>query len=185
FINLAGAPLVEVKAECITPAAQPVSKSRSRRARKTVQPHPKTQITLSQTRFYADGHTGSSENWLIPVCIKGENSKPFCQLLGDPEQVVPGLGCSSGVFPNGNAVGYYRTRYTPENLKKLSQAAMTSLTTAERVALVRDEAALIYSGQEKIGAFLDLVNELSSDQERAVVESFVDPLEFPDAYLVT
>jgi aminopeptidase N len=185
FVNQAGAPLVEVKAECITPSAQPVSKSKSKRSRRTIQPHPKTQITLSQTRFFADGHNGSNETWLIPVCIKGEDSKPFCQLLGDHEQVVPVVGCSSWVFTNGNAVGYYRTRYAPENLKKLSQSAMTSLSTAERVALVRDEAALVYSGQEKIGAFLDLVSGLSSDQERAVVESFLDPLEFIDAYLVT
>ena len=185
FVNQAGAPLVEVKAECVTPPAQTVSKSRSRRARKTVQPHPKTQITLTQTRFFADGHTGSNEVWLIPVCIKGENAKPFCQLLGDHEQIVPVLGCSNWVFTNGNAVGYYRTNYTPENLRKLSQSAMTSLSTAERMALVRDEAALIYSGQAKIGAFLDLVTDLSSDQERAVVESFVDPLEYVDAYLVT
>src|SRR5262249_38070345 len=137
-------------------------------------------------RFFADGHTGSGDsNWLIPVCIKGEDAKPFCQLLGDHEQVVPVLGCSNWVFTNGNAVGYYRTRYAPENLRRLSQSAMTSLSTAERVSLARDEAALIYSGQEKIGGFLDLVTDLSSDQERAVVESFVDPLEFVDAYLVS
>jgi len=186
FVNQAGAPLVEVKAECVTPKAQPVSKGKSRRARRTVQPHPKTQITLSQTRFFGDGHTGSNDGtWLIPVCIKGDNTKPFCQLLGEREQVVPVVGCSNWVFTNGNAVGYYRTRYTPENLKKLSQAAKTSLSTAERVALVRDEAALIYSGQEKIGAFLDLASDLSSDQERAVLQSFVEPLEFVDAYLVT
>ena len=185
FVNQAGAPLVEVKGECVTPSAQSVSKSRSKRARKTVQPHPKTQITLTQTRFFADGHTGSNEVWLIPVCIKGENVKPFCQLLGDHEQVVPVVGCSNWVFTNSNAVGYYRTSYGPENLRKLSQSAMTSLSTAERVALVRDEAALVYAGEEKIGPFLDLVTALSSDQERAIVESFVDPLEYVDAYLVT
>jgi aminopeptidase N len=187
FVNQPGAPLVQVKAACVTPPAQPVSKSKSKRARKLVQPHPKTEITLSQTRFFDDGHTApaNTATWLIPVCIKGENAKPFCQLLGDREQVVPVVGCSNWVFTNGNAVGYYRTQYAADNLKKLSQSAMTSLGTAERIALVRDEAALVRSGQEKIGSFLDLVSDLSSDQERGVVESFIEPLEFVDNYLTT
>lgn len=187
FVNQPGAPLVEVKAACVVPPVQPVSKKKSRRSRKTIQPHPKTEITLSQTRFYGDGQPASTESptWLIPVCIKGENAKPFCQLLGDREQVVPVLGCSNWVFTNGNAVGYYRTLYAPDNLKKLSQSAMTALTTAERMALVRDEAALVRSGQEKVGSFLDLVGDLSSDQERGVVESFVLPLETVDDYLAS
>ncbi|HEY6271462.1 MAG TPA: M1 family metallopeptidase [Terriglobales bacterium] len=187
FVNQPGAPLVQVKAACVVPPAQSVSKKKSKHVRRDVQPHPKTEITLSQTRFFVDGQSGPADGptWLIPVCIKGENAKPFCQLLGDREQVVPVLGCSNWVFANGNAVGYYRTQYTAENLKKLSQSAMTSLGTAERMALVRDEAALVRSGQEKIGSFLDLVSDLSSDQERGVVESFIDPLEFVDEHVAT
>jgi aminopeptidase N len=186
FVNQPGEPLVTVKTACVTPAAQAVSKSKSKRSRRAIQPHPKTEITLSQQRFYSDAHAGAdNQTWLIPVCIKAGDSKPFCQLLGDHQQVVPVVGCSPWVFTNAGAVGYYRTQYGAEDFKKLSAAAMTGLGTAERVSLVEDESALIRSGQEKLGSFLDLVNALSSDQERPVVESFGPPLEFIDDHLTS
>ena len=187
FVNQPGEPLVQVKAACVTPPPQPATKSKRRRFRRPVQAHPKTEITLTQQRFFSDGHSGSSPNspWVIPVCIKAGDNKPFCQLLGERQQVVPVVGCSPWAFTNAGAVGYYRTQYDADDLKKLSAAALAGLSTAERVSLVNDESALIRSGQEKIGSFLDLVSALSSDQERAVVESFVPPLRLIDDHLVT
>jgi aminopeptidase N len=186
FVNQAGEPLVTVKTACVAPAAQAATTRKGKRSRRTTQPHPKTEITLSQQRFLSDAHAGAgNQTWLIPVCIKAGDSKPFCQLLGDHRQVVPVVGCSPWVFTNAGAVGYYRTQYDADDLKKLSAAAMNGLGTAERVSLVEDESALIRTGQEKLGAFLDLVNALSADQERPVVESFGPPLEFIDDHLAS
>jgi aminopeptidase N len=186
FVNQPGEPLVNVKTACTAPAEQPVSKSKGKRSRRSIQPHPKTEITLSQRRFLEGGPAAAgNQTWLIPVCIKAGDSKPFCQLLGDRRQVVPIVGCAPWVFTNAGAVGYYRTQYDPDDFKKLNAAAMTALSTAERISLVQDEAALISTGQEKIGAFLDLVNALSSDAERPVVESFGEPLSFIDDHLAS
>ncbi|HEY6304930.1 MAG TPA: M1 family metallopeptidase [Candidatus Angelobacter sp.] len=182
FVNQPGEPLVTVKTSCITPPA--VTTKKGKHSRRTVQPHPKTEVTLSQERFFSDGHTDkSNKTWLIPVCIKAGDSKPFCQLLADRRQTVPIVGCSPWVFTNAGAVGYYRTQYEADDFKKLGTAALTGLSTAERVSLVQDEAALVRAGQEKVGAFLDLVNALSSDQERLVVESFNFPLQVIDDHL--
>lgn len=184
FVNQPGEPLVTVKAACVTPPAQAVTTRKRRRSRRTIQPHPKTEITLTQQRFFSDGHAAkSNQTWLIPVCIKAGDSKPFCQLLGEHQQAVPVVGCSPWIFTNAGAIGYYRTQYDSDDFKKLSVVVTTGLNTAERVSLVQDEAALVGAGQEKIGAFLDLVSALSSDPERAVVESFGPPLEFIDDYL--
>jgi aminopeptidase N len=179
FINQPGEPLVTVKAECLaTPQATPKKTSRKRRTRR-VQPHPKTEITLAQERFSGDGDPGgSSQPWLIPVCIKTNENKPFCQLLGERRQVVPVVGCSSWVFTNTNAVGYYRTQYDANGLGKLAGVATSSLNTAERMALIDDEWALVVSGQEKIGNFLDLVGALNSVPERAVEERYKNSLEY-------
>lgn len=186
FVNLPGEALVKVKAECITPKAQPVKTRRGRRSRKPVQPHPKIEITLSQQRFFSDGSADpSNQLWLIPVCIKTDDSKPFCQLIGEKQQVVPVVGCSNWVFTNANAVGYYRTQYDDEILKKLNGVLMTGLTTADRMSLLNDELALVQAGKEKIGSMLDLVGALNSDQERAVVDSYSPALDLVDEYLVT
>jgi len=177
-----------VKTECVTPRAQTTTTTgrKKRRYRTTVKPHPKTEITLAQQRFFVDGGTDSSNQlWLIPVCIKTDDNKPFCQLLGDRQQIVPVVSCSNWVFTNSNAVGYYRTEYDAEMLKKLGDTAMTGLTTAERMSLINDQSALVRAGKEKVGSLLDLVAALSTDQERAVVETYRPALNFIDDYLVS
>src|SRR5215510_9210316 len=188
FVNLPGAPVVKVKTECVTPPAQTTTSTgrKKRRYRTTVKPHPKTEITLSQQRFYLDGGADSgNQQWLIPVCIKTDDNKPFCQLLGEHQQIVPVVGCSNWVFTNANAVGYYRTQYDPEILKKLNGAAMTGLTTAEKMSLINDQYALVRAGKEGVGSLLDLVSALSTDQERAVVESYRPALNMIGDYLVS
>ncbi len=186
FVNLPGEPLVKVKAECVTPKAQAVSSRKGKRSRKPVQPHPKTEITLSQQRFLVDGSADNSNQlWVIPVCIKTDDNKPFCQLLGERQQVVPVVGCASWVLTNANAVGYYRTQYESDGLKKLSDVALTGLTTAERMSLVQDEAALVRAGKDKVGSLLDLISALSRDQERALMDSYAFALDSIDNYLVT
>ncbi len=186
FVNQPGEPLVTVKTSCVTPPAQTVTTRKGKRSRRTVQPHPKTEVTLTQQRLFSDGHPAAGNQiWPIPVCIKAGDSKPFCQLLDSRQQTVPVVGCSPWVFTNAGAVGYYRTQYDADDLKKLDAVVTTGLSTSERGSLVQDEAALVLSGQEKVGALLDLVGALSSEPERAVVDSFGTPLEFIDDHLVT
>jgi aminopeptidase N/puromycin-sensitive aminopeptidase len=187
FVEQPGEPLVKVKSACVTPAKQPAPKAaKGKRSRRAVQPHPKTEITLSQERFFADGHEDTSaKTWLIPVCIKSSDNKPFCQLLGERRQVVPVVGCTPWVFTNVSAVGYYRTQYDPELFRKLVDSAMTGLSTAERMSLVKDEAALVNAGAEKVGSLLDLITALSSDQEHSIVESYAPALERINGYLLT
>lgn len=181
FIDQPGEPLVTVKTACGAPSAQPASTKKGKRSRRSVQPHPKTEITLAQQRFFLDGHTAkSNQSWTIPVCIKAGDGKPFCQLLSERQQTVPVVGCSPWVFTNAGAVGYYRTQYDSADFTKLNSAVISGLTTGERAQLVRDEFALAMAGFEKVGAFLDLVGALNSSQERAVIESFADSLETID-----
>ncbi|HKF22361.1 MAG TPA: M1 family aminopeptidase [Candidatus Angelobacter sp.] len=186
FVEQPGEPLVKVQAACITPPQQPASKpKKGKRARRPIQAHPKTEITLSQERFFGDGKQDTSGKlWTIPVCIKSGDNKPFCQLLSEKRQVVPMVGCAPWVFTNANAVGYYRTQYDPELLRKLTDATR-DLSTAERISLVQDESALVKSGSDKVGSLLDLISALSSDQENSVVDSYVPALELINNYLVT
>src|SRR5262249_50872299 len=82
FIEPPGEPLVRVSTNCVTPKAQTVTTSKKgKHSRRTVQPHPKTEITLAQGRFFGDGKSDNSgQKWLIPACVKSGDNKPFCQL---------------------------------------------------------------------------------------------------------
>jgi aminopeptidase N len=86
---------------------------------------------------------------------------------------------------NGNAAGYYRAQYDKADFEKLRAVAGTELTTAERMALVRDESALVASGQENMATFLDLVAALNQDAERSVVESYAPSLDYVNDYVLS
>jgi aminopeptidase N len=189
FVEQAGEPLITVKSACVNPpaASQPAARKGRRRRRAPLKPQPKTQLTVTQKRFWADPAAAPKKEplWMVPVCIKAGGAKPFCQIVSQKEQTVPLAGCSPWVFMNGNAAGYYRTQYDKSDFEKLRSVVATELSTAERIALVRDEDALVSSGQENMATLLDLVATLNQDAERSVVESYMPTLDYANTYLLT
>jgi aminopeptidase N len=185
FVNQAGEPLLAVKTSCVTPRPTTVQTGRRKRSRRVVKPHPKTEITVSQRRFWADPGAAKGDGlWMVPVCVKADGARPFCQIFGQSTQTVPVAGCSSWIFLNANASGYYRTKYDPTALQNLGSIATTGLNTAERISLVNDEGALIRSGEENVSRFMDLVAAMNQDAERAVIESYLPKLETIHDYVL-
>ena len=187
FVDQAGEPLVTAKSACLnSPATKEPARKGRRSRRKAVQPHPKMEVTLSQQRFWADPEIAPKKEqlWMVPVCVKSGGAKPFCQILSQKEQMLPVAGCSAWVYVNGNAAGYFRTQYDKADLQKLIGAAGPELSTAERIMLLRDEAALVGSGQESMATYLDLVSAVSQDGERAVVESYSSSLDYINSYVL-
>jgi aminopeptidase N len=187
FVAQPGVPLVSVKSVCVAPKVAPPGKRRSRRAKRIGNPQSKTEVTLSQQRFFAEPGTDDAKSppWDIPVCIKASDAKPFCQLLGQTQQTIPMTGCSTWVFTNAGAAGYYRSKYETEILQKLDAVAGTQLGTGERIALLGDQAALVRSGQQSVGDYLDLVAALNQDAEESVVGTYAGTLGFIRDYLVS
>src|SRR6266481_3957823 len=185
FISQPGVPLVSVKSSCVAP--QVAAPARHRRRAKIGKPQPKTEVTLTQTRFFSEpGAAGSkAEDWVIPVCIKASDAKPFCQLLSRQQQVIPMAGCASWVFANSGAAGYYRTRYEGDVLQKVDAAATTQLNTAERISLVADQSALMRAGQLSVGNYLDLITALNQDAANSVVGTYGGSLNLIHDYLLT
>ncbi|HEY1528434.1 MAG TPA: M1 family metallopeptidase [Candidatus Angelobacter sp.] len=185
FVDQAGEPLLTVKTSCSIPPAvkEPVRRGKRSR-RRPIQPHPMTQVTISQQRFWANPAEAPKKEqlWMTPVCVKSGGAKPFCQILSLKEQTLPLAGCSAWVFLNGNAAGYYRTQYDKAELKKLIAIAGTELTTAERISLLRDQSALVGSGQQSMSAYLDLLSALSQDAQHSVVESYLPTLDDINSY---
>jgi len=192
FVNQPGEPLVGIKSRCVEPPAAPAPKVRKgRKPRRVIKAEPRTEITVSQQRFLVTpgpvgpGKTAAADPlWLIPVCIKPEDGKSFCQIFSRREETVRVAGCSSWVYANSNAVGYYRTKYDDAGLRNLSQAVMERLTPAERISLVNDQVALTKAGQQSIDAMLDLIVSLNHDTEFAVVDSYATALDQIGDYLI-
>jgi aminopeptidase N len=188
FIDQPGEPLITVKTACTAAAPEPKAsrkKSKRSRTRQIAPAKPKLEITLEQTRFLSDpGAKPDNSTWMAPICVKAEGGHPFCQVVSEKQQALPAAGCASWVFVNANASGYYRTHYDAELMKKLSAVAASALSTAERLSLLNDEAALMGAGQESAANYLDLVTSLREDNERAILEGIGPALaEIHDYYL--
>src|SRR4029077_7941166 len=147
--------------------------------RTPIQPHPMTQVSVSQQRFWANPADALKKDqvWMVSVCLKPGGAKPVCQTLSLKDQTLPLAGCSPWVFVNGNAAGYYRTQYDKGDLQKLIAVAATELTTAERISLLRDQSALVGSGQQSMSTYLDLLSAVSQDAQHSVVESYLPALD--------
>jgi aminopeptidase N len=188
FVEQAGEPLVTVKSACVNPPASsaPAPARGKRRRRAPLKPEPKTQLTITQKRFWVDpGAAPKKEQlWMVPVCVKAGGARPFCQIISQKEQIVPVAGCTSWVFLNGNATGYYRSQYDKADFEKLKAVVATELNTAERMELLHDENALVAAGEDSMATLLDLISALKNDDERSVVESYVSTLDYSSRYLV-
>lgn len=113
--------------------------------------------------------------WSIPVCVKTPDGKTTCEVAGAGPAAVPLDSCPAWVMANAGARGYYRVVNPPSMLPSLA-AAITSLTPAERMALLADEWALVYAGRHDIGSFMDLAAGFKGERNASVVATLVTSL---------
>jgi aminopeptidase N len=171
FVKQAGAPLVNVKAQCSGNA---------------------TSVTLQQQRYFSNRakfDAANQELWQIPVCMKassaGGKKAEKCELLTKKEENFNLPGCSTWVLANAGATGYYRAAYQPEAVRALAHDAEAGLTPAERIVLQSDIWASVRVGKEPVGDYLTLAEALAADRDRAVLGDVFGRLVFIGQYLVT
>jgi aminopeptidase N/puromycin-sensitive aminopeptidase len=135
---------------------------------------------VSQKRFFLDPPTGgdkrdeeqaanTSRGWVIPVCLKTPEAK-HCELVSsDTAAVKPAM--APFFYANADDKGYFRTAYSPSQLKAISAAAETQLSVPERIGYIGDRWALTRAGQGSVGDFLDLALALKRDPNSAILDS--------------
>ena len=105
WVQQAGAPIVNVKAQCSGAS---------------------TNVSLSQQRYYFDRakfEAANDQMWQIPLCLKGSanpQAAPKCELLTKKEFTFTLPGCSNWVLANAGATGYYRVGYQPDAVRALA-----------------------------------------------------------------
>ncbi|PYX88049.1 MAG: peptidase, partial [Acidobacteria bacterium] len=167
FVNQPGEPLVSVRSQCVDG---------------------RTKVTLSQKRYYYDRSlldSSSAQQWIIPVCLSAGSGAAKCELLKDKEQNLDIAGCRPWVFANAGASGYYRAGYETSAFRAMSRNAEKDFSPAERIVLVRDAWAAVRAGQQPIGDFLELAEELQTDRNSSVVQQLNRELDYIGEYLVS
>jgi aminopeptidase N/puromycin-sensitive aminopeptidase len=156
FIEQPGAPLVSVKSSCSGD---------------------RTKVTLSQHRYFADAarlNATSPELWQVPVALRGAGSKAVTPvLLTASEQTFEISSCSSWVYANAGARGYFRSSYEPQAFKKMSAAIETSFSPEERIRFLGDAWAMVRVGRVDISDYLATLENMQSERNRAVVATML------------
>jgi alanyl aminopeptidase len=135
-------------------------------------------LGLSQKRLLPVGSKGPAELWRVPICARvsaGGQDGRFCTLLTKESDSValPGGACPDWLVAKDAGIGYFRALYSGGLLEKLRDRAM-DLTTAERVSLVRDTAALAGAGALPTERALDLVPRFAADPQRQVATAALE-----------
>jgi aminopeptidase N len=169
FVTQAGAPLVRASARCEGNA---------------------TLLTLAQQRLFsrrAPFVAGTQQLWTIPVTVRNldkPDAAPHKFLLGKKDETFRIAGCSPHLFINYDGRGYYRTAHAAGMIPPTADLTKL-LSPSERVALVNDTWALVRIGEADVATQLALIERLSADRERAVVDANLGKIELIGRDLVT
>src|SRR5450830_160224 len=146
-------------------------------------------VLLSQKRFLPTGSSGSTkQTWRIPVCARtGEaGAAPVCTLLTEEKGTLALSGaCPERVVANAASAGYYRVLYKGSMLGKVLADSGKHLSTAERIGVLTDVAALARTGDVPMATALALVPAFAGDPDRQVVETMVRIAASPRDLFVT
>ena len=151
-----------------------------------------TTLELSQKRYFKTPEEFNQPNdqiWQLPVCAKGINGNSVadqqCFLMTKREQQFTLQGCSDFVFPDSNALGYYRFNYDSAALQRLGGAVETVLTPEERIALMGNEWALMRIGKHPVGDYLALGAQLKNTPGAVLLGSYGHNLDVINDHLLT
>ncbi|XP_076055525.1 puromycin-sensitive aminopeptidase isoform X1 [Oratosquilla oratoria] len=131
-------------------------------------------LTLTQQRFLADGSSGDSSQWMVPLSFSTSKdpSKTVMELILDAESTHVTLdGVTPGIWVkvNPGTIGYYRTRYPPELLEQFIPAIRSkTLPPLDRLGLLDDLFAMVQAGHTSTVEVLKLLEAFMDEDNYTV-----------------
>jgi puromycin-sensitive aminopeptidase len=135
-------------------------------------------LHLSQRRFLYSGGE-SDERWQVPLNLRYSTKgkvKRTRLLLADRATTLELPGQLDWVVINDGAWGFYRVRYEPPLLLRLTAVMQQQLDPLERLSLVSDTWASVLAGHSPLTDFLDLVVLLKDETDPDVWAAVLGPL---------
>ncbi|QHN05065.1 M1 family peptidase [Granulicella sp. WH15] len=129
-------------------------------------------VPVTQSRFFLSGMSPTSDSivgWTIPVCVKTSGA-PSCKILTPDAATLP-IDPAPFFYANAADKGYFRTAYTPAQMKAILPHVESSLSPSERLGLLGDRWALTTAGEVPVGDYLDLALSVKSDPRASVLDS--------------
>lgn len=144
------------------------------------------QVSIRQNRFLSTGDVKPEEDetlWFIPLAIKtisasGTITVNHKAILTEREAVF-NLGSTLSFKVNAETVGLYRVAYSSERLREIGREASkadSGFSAEDRIGLVSDAMMLAAAGYGRTRDALDLILQLSAEEEHQVWESIASGL---------
>ena len=136
-------------------------------------------VTQQQFRYLPDG-TEAPAQWQIPITLRfGGQGQPEMRkiLLDAPSTTVDLPAGAEWVVANAGGHGYYRVRYAPDLLRKLTANVQQNLDTIERYNLASDTWTSVVAGLTPAAEYIDLARLFRDETDRTVWVTVVDPLD--------
>ena len=120
----------------------------------------KTNLTLRQTEFTRDRPDKAPLSWRVPVIASAGGAEARGLVAGGAAALtVPGCGT---LVMNSGQTGYYRTRYSPALLERLT-AGFARLKPIDQTGILADQWALGLAGYQSAAEALDLVDAVPAN----------------------
>lgn len=135
---------------------------------------------VSQVRYRLAGAEVKAQQWSVPLSIKyKKNGKIERELMLLSEKSVnnPKLAEADWLFPNEDAVGYFRWKMSDKQLNNLINN-LSALTRREQKNLLYNSDALLNAGETRLNQHMEVLNALAKIDDpviaRAVIASVGD-----------
>ncbi len=143
-------------------------------------------MTLHQDRFMivpsqslagvAQGTAESPRAWQVPVAVGPvQGTSPAKILLLEGNAEIPAGSCGQAIKVNLGDVGYYRVEYGPSSREALAKS-LPLMTPEDRLNFISDDWAMVQAGRAGPPSYLALIDEIKSDDHRAVWDQVINTL---------
>lgn len=140
-------------------------------------------LTLSQSRFLADGSTDTDDSmWMIPISVstaRAPSEVALSTVMSERTQeiVVKDTPEDAWIKINPGTIGFYRTRYSPEALSLLMPAIKDrSIPALDRLGLLDDLSAMVQAGKASTVEVLRLMEAFQHEDNYTVWSSIANSI---------
>jgi alanyl aminopeptidase len=133
---------------------------------------------VTQTRYHLAGAKVKEQVWTVPLPItykvngKLERTLVF---LDDQETLVSALAEADWVYPNANAMGYFRWKVPGKKLFALLED-LDELNNREKNNILNNSNALLLAGELTMADHMSVLNALAEDDEPQIARTVMRSL---------
>jgi aminopeptidase N len=134
----------------------------------------RTHAQLTQTHFAIDPASTSATLWHVPVTTRVADDYQTTVIAAADTRAIDHPGCGALIL-NAGQTGYFRSRYSPQDLARLTEH-YGSLAPEDQLGLLSDRFALAFAGEEPTANLLELVRQVPPDADPLVMMQLVSTL---------